>query len=93
MSICLETAYLVLKNIRQPLLPHHHITTPICQLIHVSLEHLSSADATAQTATGSAPKVTRWGRDPEPINEESSLHLMSLVCMPAQRISIDPPRA
>lgn len=91
MSLCLETAYLVLKNVRQPLLPHHHVTAPVCQLIYVSLQNLTNevAPPTAVSPGGRpAPPLPpdhrrMWGgaraRTKEDVHREASLNLMSLV--------------
>lgn len=85
MSLCLETAFLVLKNVRQPLLPHHHVTSPICQLIYISLQNLSNEAAqtmaAATTATGPSRQAAAsstttarmgmgWGRSRQSTTEE-----------------------
>ncbi len=88
MSLCLETVYLVLKNIRQELLPHHHVTAPVCQLIYVSLQNITnevsllSAGTRAASRAHAAPASAssqRRTRTTEDVHRDASLHLMALV--------------
>ena len=89
MSLCLETVYLVLKNVRQELLPHHHVTAPVCQLIYVSLQNItnevsppnSGGGRAASRAPASLPSSQRRGatRTTEDVHRDASLHLMALV--------------
>ena len=89
MSLCIETAYLVLKNVRQALLPHHHVTTPLCQLIYISLQNLKNEVAPPSAVSPQRARPLLAGslhkpRGREDLHREASLNLISLVhyCVP-----------
>jgi hypothetical protein len=89
MSLCLETAFLVLRTVRQPLLPHHHVTSPVCQLIYVSLENLRNEAAPPSNLSPGKQVLQmqllhqqqrRAGkRGAEDLHNEALINLMSLV--------------
>ena len=88
MSLCLETAYLVLKNVNQPLLPHHSVTTPVCQLIYVSFENLTNEAKPRSILSPTRQSVQSHSqvqigqskcKGVQELHQEASLNLMSLV--------------